>query len=167
MRKFVKNNPDGGLSPYNFYLLGGTWESRKDSVGDAARGTSLDFIVYGERQDHPDDVETVVVEGASHSEFKQTLTLGTPKLPGTQFDQQWESSDKHYWVVKCDHCGHEEAITMDNILDSGDEEFFYGCQYCKQPINRLNGRWVAMAPKRRPEYRGYHINQLMLSWIGI
>ena len=167
MRKFVdKTKPN---KPYNFYILGGTWESRKDSVGDAARGISIDFIVYDERQDHPDDVETVVGEGASHSEFKQTLTLGTPKLPGTQFDIQWESSDKHYWVVTCEHCGRQERITMDNILDSGDkdsgQQFYYGCPKCKKPLNRLNGRWVAMNPQKRPLYRGYHINQLMVCWL--
>ena len=77
MRKFTHNQDGDGQQPYNFYMLGGTWESRKDTVGDAARGMSLDFIVYDERQDHPDDVETVLGEGASHSEFKQTLTLGT------------------------------------------------------------------------------------------
>ena len=75
MRKFLKEQNAQGLQPYNFYILGGTWESRKDTVGDAARGISLDFVVYDERQDHPDDVETVIGEGASHSEFKQTLTL--------------------------------------------------------------------------------------------
>jgi hypothetical protein len=164
MRKFVQKS-DEKLQPYNFYILGGTWESRKDSVGDAARSTSLDFIVYDERQDHPNDVETVVGEGASHSEFNQTLTLGTPKLPGTQFDVQWESSDKHYWMVKCEHCGRTEALTMDNILDSGEREFYYGCPNCKNPINRLNGKWVATNPQKRPDYRGYHINQLMVSWM--
>lgn len=167
MRKFTHNQDGDGQQPYNFYMLGGTWESRKDTVGDAARGMSLDFIVYDERQDHPDDVETVLGEGASHSEFKQTLTLGTPKLPGIQFDQQWEVSDKKYWFVKCEHCGWEGPITMDNILDSGDEGkgYYYGCPHCKKELNRCNGRWLPQNPQRHPEYSGYHINQLMVAWI--
>ena len=167
MRKFTRKDPDSRLEPYNFYMLGGTWESRKDTVGDAARGISLDFIVYDERQDHPNDVETVLGEGASHSEFKQTITLGTPKLPGIQFDQQWESSDKHYWFVTCEHCGYTAPITMDNILDSGDDEigYYYGCPHCRKPINRNNGKWMATNPQKRPEYRGYHINQLMVCWL--
>lgn len=166
MRKFTKPE-ENGLQPYNFYILGGTWESRKDTVGDAARGISLDFIVYDERQDHPNDVETVIGEGASHSEFKQTITLGTPKLPGIQFDQQWEVSDKHYWHVTCEHCGYTAPITMDNILDSGDEEigYYYGCPHCSKPIDRNNGKWLATNPQKRPEYRGYHINQLMVCWL--
>lgn len=166
MRKFLDRSRDP--NPYNFYILGGTWESRKDSVGDAARGISIDFIVYDERQDHPDDVETVVGEAASHSEHKQTLTLGTPKLPGTQFDIQWESSNKNYWVVTCEHCGRQDPITMDNILDSGNEDgdqYFYGCPKCKRPLNRLNGRWVETNPQRKPDYVGYHINQLMVCWL--
>jgi predicted nucleic-acid-binding Zn-ribbon protein len=167
MRKFVKKADARGLEPYNFYILGGTWESRKDTVGDAARGISLDFIVYDERQDHPDDVETVIGEGASHSEFKQTITLGTPKLPGIQFDQQWNVSDKNYWHVTCVHCGYTAPITMDNILDSGDEElgYYYGCPHCKTPLDRNNGVWMATNPQKRPEYRGYHINQLMVCWL--
>lgn len=168
MRKFLKEGKDG-LQPYNFYILGGTWESRKDTVGDAARGISLDFVVYDERQDHPDDVETVIGEGASHSEYKQTLTLGTPKLPGIQFDQQWEASDKHYWHVTCEHCGYTSPITMDNILDSGqydnEPDWYYGCPHCRKPINRNNGKWLPTNPQRKPEFRGYHINQLMVCWL--
>ena len=168
MRKFLKD-AENGLQPYNFYILGGTWESRKDTVGDAARGISLDFIVYDERQDHPDDVETVLGEGASHSEFKQTITLGTPKLPGIQFDQQWEASDKHYWHVVCEHCGYTAPITMDNIMDSGqfenEPDWYYGCPHCRREINRNNGKWLPMNPQRKPEFRGYHINQLMVCWL--
>lgn len=167
MRKFTKDQNEKGLVPYNFYILGATWESRKDTVGDAARGVSLDFIVYDERQDHPNDVETVLGEGASHSEFKQTLTLGTPKLPGIQFDQQWESSDKQFWFVKCQHCGWENPITMDNILDSGDDDigYYYGCPHCREQIQRNIGEWRATRPSKRPQYRGYHINQLMVCWL--
>ncbi len=166
MRKFVRVIEGERLQPYNFYILGGTWESRKDTVGDAARGLTIDFIAYDERQDHPDDVETVVGEAASHSEYKRTITLGTPKLPGTQFDRQWESSDKHLWNVTCEHCNWSDPITMDNILDSGDDEFYYGCPRCKKPINRLNGKWIATNPQRKPHYRGYHINQLMVAWLS-
>ena len=170
MRKFLKEQDEKGLQPYNFYILGGTWESRKDTVGDAARGISLDFIVYDERQDHPDDVETVLGEGASHSEFKQTITLGTPKLPGIQFDQQWEASDKHYWHVKCEHCGYTAPLTMDNIMDSGENEnaptWYYGCPHCGKQLNRNNGIWLPQNPQVKPEFRGYHINQLMVCWLS-
>jgi len=168
MRKFVKKPDDKGLIPYNFYLLGATWESRKDTVGDATRSMSVDFIVYDERQDHPNDVETVLGEGASHSEFKQTLTLGTPKLPGIQFDQQWESSDKRFWHVSCPKCGYTNPITMDNILDSGDDEigYYYGCPRCRAEIIRHMGKWYATNPQKRPMYHGYHINQLMVCWLS-
>lgn len=169
MRKFLKPRMENGLEPYNFYILGGTWESRKDTVGDASRGISLDFVVYDERQDHPDDVETVIGEGASHSEYKQTLTLGTPKLPGIQFDQQWEASDKHYWHVTCEHCGYTAPLTMDNIMDSGqyddEPDWYYGCPHCREPLNRNNGQWLPMHPQHKPEFRGYHINQLMVCWL--
>lgn len=169
MRKFSKPADEKGLEPYNFYLLGGTWESRKDTVGDAARGISLDFIIYDERQDHPDDVETVLGEGASHSEYKHTLTLGTPKLPGIQFDQQWEASDKKYWFVKCEHCGYEAPMTLENIMDSCENPnyptYYYGCPRCSKPLNRNNGTWKATNPQIRPEFSGYHINQLMVCWL--
>lgn len=164
MRKFTDKSQTP--QPFNFYIMGGTWESKKDTVGDAARGISIDFIVYDERQDHPDDVETVVGEAASHSAYKQTLTLGTPKLPGTQFDQQWESSDKHYWFVTCNECGRKEPLTMDNILwNEETEEWYYGCPRCRNPIDRLNGEWIATNPQKRPLYRGYHISQLMVCWL--
>ena len=167
MRKFTKSNNEYGLTPYNFYILGATWESRKDTVGDAARGISLDFIVYDERQDHPNDVETVLGEGASHSEYKQTLTLGTPKLPGIQFDQQWEASDKHYWFVKCTKCGHEAILDLNTIIEHEDEEigYYYGCPSCRTELNRSIGRWLPTNPQKRPEYRGYHISQLLVPWI--
>lgn len=167
MRKFTKDPTENGLIPYNFYMLGATWESRKDTVGDASRGTTLDFIVYDERQDHPNDVETVLGEGASHSKYKHTLTLGTPKLPGIQFDMQWEASNKMYWHVTCKHCGREAPITMENILETeaGSGDYYYGCPVCRQPIDRQHGRWLETNPQKNPEYHGYHISQLMVPWI--
>lgn len=166
MRKFVKATGER-LNPYNFYILGATWESRKDTIGDAARSVSLDFIVYDERQDHPNDVETVLGEGASHSEFNQTLTLGTPKLPGTQFDQQWESSDKHHWYVICPKCGTKQVLNMDNVMEhpSDDVGWYYGCIHCKSELDKRIGMWQPDNPQKRPMYRGYHINQLMTPWI--
>lgn len=168
MRKFTKAPDSKGLVPYNFYIIGATWESRKDTVGDAGRSMSLDFVVYDERQDHPNDVETVLGEGASHSAYKQTLTLGTPKLPGTQFDQEWESSDKNYWNITCPHCGTHQVITMDNIMDSGDDEmgYFYGCAHCKEPIDKGKGIWLPTNQQKHPQYHGYHISQLLVPWIN-
>jgi len=167
MRKFTKKPSEDNLIPYNFYILGATWESRKDTVGDAARSTSLDFIIYDERQDHPNDVETVLGEGASHSEYKQTLTLGTPKLPGIQFDQQWEASNKMLWFVSCPKCGRESPITMENILEVEDDsgDYYYGCPQCRTELIRNKGRWLETNPQKRPEYHGYHINQLIVPWI--
>ena len=167
MRKFTRDMDNKGLQPYNFYILGATWESRKDTVGDASRSVSLDFIVYDERQDHPNDVETVLGEGASHSKYKQTLTLGTPKLPGIQFDLQWEASNKMYWYVTCQNCGREAPITMENILETeeGSGEYYYGCPECRAEIDRRRGRWLETNPRKHPEYHGYHINQLMVPWI--
>lgn len=175
MRKFIKhkrdkNNPGEMIDEYGFYVFGGTWESRKDTVGDAARGLTVDFIAYDERQDHPDDVETVIGESASHSEYKQTITLGTPKLPGTQFDKQWESSNKNYWNVTCTKCGNVAPIDLDNILEvdgcpEDEMDYYYGCSKCGVELDRLNGEWIPQNPQKRPLYHGYHINQLMVTWI--
>ena len=63
MRKFTHNQGGDSQQPYNFYMLGGTWESRKDTVGDAARGMSLDFIVYSARPRHPDQVDNEYGDG--------------------------------------------------------------------------------------------------------
>ena len=164
LRKFIRPKDENGLTPYNFYILGATWQSHKDTVGDASRGISLDFIVYDERQDHPNDVETVLGEGASHSEFKQSITLGTPKLPGIQFDQQWEASDKRFWHVTCNTCGRVSPLTMENILE-GKDEYYYGCPKCRGVLDRGNGEWLVTNPSKYPEYHGYHINQLMTAWI--
>jgi len=185
MFKFCKPpNAKTGLIPYSFYILGGTWGSGGQGmdVGDAARGLTIDFTVYDERQDHPNDVEATVGEAMSHSEHKQSLTLGTPKLPGTQFDQEWESSNKKYWFVECPGCGREEPLTMDNILDvathdyegrygyvkewKGEEQdYYYGCKYCGEELDRTRGIWRETNPQRRAPYAGYHISQLMVAWI--
>jgi len=178
MIKFEKMaNPDTGLIPYNFLVMGGTWEGAGGEAGDAARGLTIDFTVYDERQDHPNDVEAVVGEAMSHSEFKKSLTLGTPKLPGTQFDEEWESSTKQFWMNTCEHCGMVQTMTMENILKCDehkieliiageDQEYYYGCRRCFKPINRVDGFWKETNPQRRAPYSGYHISQLIVSWIS-
>lgn len=86
-----------------------------------------------------------------------------PSLAGFGVDIYWQKSDKHEWYITCSNCEKEQILTWPENIDI--EREVYICKHCKHELSdedRIDGEWRATDTG---EFRGYHISQMMCSWI--
>lgn len=87
-----------------------------------------------------------------------------PSLGGMGVSIQWEQSDKKEWFITCNSCYAEQQLKWPDNVDI--EARRYVCQTCKSLLSVDSiryGRWMATASGA---FSGYHISQLMCTWIS-
>lgn len=97
-----------------------------------------------------------------HSDFQWRWYFSNPSIPGVGVDEWWEKSDQKHWFIKCEHCNHDQFLTMENIMERQGGHYF-GCTKCKKELNRRynkgKARWIKKW-RDRP-ISGYWISLLM------
>lgn len=134
---------------------------------DAIRGIAAQRIYLDEIQDVTAAARSVIEECLAHAHGGgQMIHFGTPKNSGSEFHRLWEVSDKKEWYVECQGCGIKQKVTMNNVFKPDEEKpAYFGCHKCKKELDRSKGEWIAENPSEA-KMSGYHITQLMSSWIS-
>lgn len=136
--------------------------------GDAIRGIAAQRVYLDETQDVTSAARETVEECLGHAKGGgQMFHFGTPKNSGSEFHKLWELSDKKEWYIECQNkkCGHNQKITVNNIFKPDENKpAYFGCIKCKKELDRSKGKWHVENPNARMS--GYHITQLMCSWIS-
>ena len=86
-----------------------------------------------------------------------------PSLAGYGVDIYWEQSDKKEWFITCPHCNKEQQLKWPENINKETRQ--YVCQFCRLNLtdtSRKYGVWKAIS---KGIFSGYHISQLMCSWI--
>lgn len=86
-----------------------------------------------------------------------------PSLVSHGVDVYWQQSDKREWYIVCPHCESEQVLTWPDNIDM--EQGIYICSKCRQELPndvRSHGTWKSTS---QGPFRGYHVSQLMCSWI--
>lgn len=168
LRKFERINKETKKVEYNYYALAGTMTSGSAEGGDAVRGLSTDMVALDEAQDMVADDLPTILEGMSHSKFKNKLILGTPKFTNDALWKNWEVSDMKEWFVPCE-CGYETMVRYDCIIDDGTDpikpHYIYACDKCGKELDRRAGYWKPTNDNWTGDVSGYHLSQLIVPWI--
>jgi len=137
--------------------------------GDAIRGIAAQRVYADEVQDMTSAARETVEECLGHAPGGgQMYHFGTPKNSGSEFHKLWELSDRKEWYIECvnPRCKHQQKITVNNIFKPDENKpAYFGCSKCKKELDRSKGRWISENPNGA-SYSGYHITQLMCSWIS-
>lgn len=162
-----------GIKNSSQYYFGSAWAD-----GDALRGIAGDIVVFDEVQDITQTAIESIEKSVSHSEMKDPVTelngkclfTGTPKQKGSYYDRVlWGQSDQKKWHVTCDSCGHEQIMSMKNIMiqeeGTDKERRYFGCLHCEEELDRAHGKWEPTKPHNKM-YSGYLFNQLNMTWIS-
>lgn len=109
-----------------------------------------------------------------HSSIAEQRLVSTPTYTGVGIDAEWEKTTQHQWMLRCEHCGRWQDITIqDVVLEWDDLERpvrwyeqdgvpYVACRHCRKKLNRLAmGRWVPTYPDRVA--LGYHISKLFVA----
>lgn len=138
---------------------------------DRIRGITADVCYFDELQDFNVSNLPVIESTLSHSDWHLRVYTGTPKTMDNTLTVAWKQSSQAEWWIKCPHCGEQNIPSLDYHLeemigdwrpDISEEAPGVVCHKCKKPINPRTGRFVHRYPKRRLEFSGYHIPQILL-----
>jgi hypothetical protein len=140
--------------------------------GDAIRGIAAQKVYLDETQDVTSSARETIEECLGHAKNGgQMFHFGTPKNSGSEFHRIWDMSDMKEWYVECQNpkCQHTQRMTVSNIFKVDENtEAYFGCAKCKTKLDRSKGKWHAenTGEGKKVHYSGYHITQLMCSWIS-
>lgn len=107
------------------------------SGADALRNIPADIVVGDEIQDMDEVTFGVLESRLDHSRYGVYILLGSPKIPGTEFERLWKQSNQQEWVVKCPTCGYEQVLDRESIIDVDGQ--FRGEFRCKRHEWRETG----------------------------
>lgn len=126
----------------------------------------VDFSIYDELDEAPQNSVDLAMERMSHSEFREVLMLSNPTLPDYGIDKAFQETDQRYYLLKCGKCGEYTCLedTFQDCLIELKDKVIRVCSKCKAELNPAVGEWVA----RRPsviDKRGYHYSQLFSQYV--
>lgn len=143
------------VGKHNIYYRG-TWTER------GALMIPADLYIADEVDRSKQDIVSAFSSRLQHSKYAWEWHFSNPSAPGNGADKMWQQSDQKHWFVKCESCGFDWFITMENIMGT---PAYFGCTKCKKELNRRRGRWV----KRWEDITnisGYWISLLMCPWVS-
>jgi len=75
-------------------------------VDRQAISTPADLLIFDETDNSDLDVMTLFESRIIHSEYKMTVKLSTPTVPGYGISLAFEESRRNFHFCQCNHCGH-------------------------------------------------------------
>ncbi len=130
------------------------------------KSVPVDFIIFDELDEAPQNAVDMAMERMGHSEFKEVLKLSNPTLPDYGIDKAFQETDQRYWLLKCERCGEYTCLedTFPDCLKEVDGRVIRACQKCHSELNPSIGQWVAKHPSVTDK-RGYHYSQLFSHFV--
>lgn len=134
----------------------------------------VDFIIFDELDEAPQNAIDMALERMAHSEFGHILKLSNPTLPDYGVDKAFQETDQRFWFLKCEKCGHYTDIvgnfpTEPNkevpvLRERKDGSVYRVCLKCEGELNPSVGEWVAKHPSVTDK-RGRQYSQLFSHYV--
>lgn len=86
-----------------------------------------------------------------------------PSIAGFGVDIHWQRSDKKEWFIVCDTCNEEQILIWPDNIDKIRK--CYICSHCNAQLSDTSRKCGIWKPTAVGTYSGYHISQMMCSWI--
>lgn len=160
-----------------------------NSIADA-KSLNWDLIIMDELDEAPlelkgqGDPEKIFEGRGKTSRNLKIAKISTPTHPKGRINMNFIAGDQRYFYCRCPHCGEYQVLvvmmdgrdhgliarseTIDNIEQVIPDTVRYICKFCKMEILEYQkgemlagGKWVPNSRPVNPEYRSYHISNLM------
>jgi hypothetical protein len=160
--KWLRDTDSAGLKQ-----VGGAWlylRGMQSRVG--LKSIPVDFIVFDELDEAPQNAVDMAMERMAHSEFRKVLQLSNPTLPDYGIDRAFQDTDQRYWLLKCQSCGEYTCLedTFPDCLVQTRKGVIRACMKCGTELNPSIGQWVPKKPSITDK-RGYHYSQLFSHFV--
>lgn len=151
------------------------------ALESAATSISADFVMNDEVDLSDQKMISLFNSRLQASKYKLSQKFSTPTFPLFGIDLNWNSSDQHLYMCRCDKCGHwnhpeftrqfvhmegmpdhiekftDIQVEMKDLLDF--DNSYVMCEKCKHPLDLTDPskrQWVSQYPSRR-DTRGYKV----------
>jgi len=94
-----------------FVYLRGAKVSR-DGKAAQLKAVDADVLVLDEVDEMDSRAPTIAEKRLGHSEIGETRWVSTPSYPGVGIHAKWQESDQREWMVRCEHCGEWQPLTI-------------------------------------------------------
>jgi hypothetical protein len=131
------------------------------------KSVPIDFIVFDELDEAPQNAVDMAMERMAHSIFGEVRKLSNPTLPDYGIDKAFLDTDQRFWLLKCGKCNEYTCLedTFPDCLLTVKKGVIRACHKCKSELNPSVGQWVAKKPGVT-EKRGYHYSQLFSHFVS-
>mgnify|MGYP000037032428 FL=1 len=151
------------------------------AIEQAATSISADFVMNDEIDLSDQKMISLFQSRLQHSKYKISQKFSTPSFPLYGIDSNWQLSDQHLYMCKCDKCNHwnhpefnrkfvhipDLPEHINNLTDITKEfqddidfsQAYVMCEKCFFPLDLRSPEkreWVATYPTRK-DNRGYQI----------
>lgn len=126
--------------------------------------TTADWLMHDEVDRSDLNIVETYESRISASDFKRRFYFSNPSLTNVGVDMYWKDSDKKEWFIRCDKCNEEQPLEWESNVN--EIKGIYVCSKCNTELDdfvRMSGNWK---PTARGDYSGYHISQMMASWLS-
>lgn len=131
----------------------------------APLSTTADLLIHDEVDRSDLHIVEQYASRIGASKYKGIWLASNPSLTQVGVDLHWRNSDQKEWNIKCFGCKREQHLVWGENVDEIKQ--IYVCKFCGKELTdkeRRLGRWVATNPGA--EMSGYHISQMMASWLS-
>lgn len=177
LRELVSSNLDNSMVKQfgdSYIWLKGCQVDRQ------AISTPADMVIFDEVDNSDQDVMTLFESRLIHSEYKNTIKLSTPTVPGFGISKSYSLSKRKLQFARCPHCSkwfypeYHDHVRIPGFLEDLDEitkrhfanpsfrwmEAYIECPNCHRPVDlRVSQRqWVVENPNDAFYDSGYRIS---------
>ena len=146
-------------------VAGGTFIKFKGTRSQSAPiADTTDILIQDEVDRSDQNILEQYESRLSASKYQGIWKLSNPSLINIGIDADWKNSDQKEWFITC-ACGFSQILSWDDNVDAKTKLFV--CKKCGGEVTdqqRRLGVWKAKNPGH--PVSGYHISQLMASWIS-
>jgi len=92
----------------------------KDGSAPQLKSIDADVLILDEVDEMDSRAPEIALKRLGHSRIAEERWVSTPSYPGMGIEGAWERSDQREWHVRCGHCGHWQALTIDHVVTEWD-----------------------------------------------
>jgi hypothetical protein len=138
------------------------------------KSIDADVLIMDEWDEIDPRAPAIARKRLGHSQLARQRAVSTPTYIGRGIHAEYLTTDQREWHVRCDGCGHWQALTMQSVVQEWDDlerptvwhgqaagRAYCACAKCRREVDRLGkGEWVATATASSSARVGYHISKI-------
>lgn len=151
----------------------------KEGKAPQLKSVAADQIIIDEVDECDQRAIPLAQKRLGHSQIALERYGSTPSYEGVGIHALYQQSDKRRWFIPCSACGHQQNVTIENVVTNEDAlgrptewygqedgKAYAACSKCKRKLDlSVDGEWIAEHP--HIDTAGFHVTKFAAPWVKI